>query len=498
MNRRTFLATSAVSLAACATPAPRGSDWPLAGEVDRAITRAMALNMTPGLAVAIYTREGVYTRGFGVTDVDTNAPAHADTAFYIASSTKPLTALALTSLHHRGVFDLNATLGAYAPEAPFPATIGAGDTTFRQMLSHTSGIDNGPVGYRLAFSGQHDAETLWRLLRESTLNTDAPRGQFDYTNVGYNITTVLTDRRMGVVWQDLLDREIFAPAGMTRSSARMSRAAAWSIAKPHTLNGDGALARISLEKTDQTMQSAGGVVMSANDAVRWLELMVENGRIGRRQIIAPEVIATVKEPVAQVAAEFDGYTREAYALGWYHVPYRDQRLLHHFGGFAGFRAHVSLLPTLGVGVAAFANGNQGGPVTDTIANYVYDRMLGKDDADQAFDAALAAAADRRTRITASISNERANRAGRQWTLSRPRDNYAGVYESEAWGRIDVAAAGETLHIWYGAMQATAEPFTQPSSIRVELVPGQGEPIVFEGEGERPAALRTRFGRFQRI
>lgn len=495
MHRRTFLAASAASLAACATP--RRGDWALASEIDAAITRAMALNMTPGLAVAVYSREGVYTRGFGVIDIGTGSAANADTAFYVASSTKPLTALALTRLHHRGEFDLNTTLAAYAPDAPFPVSVGAGETTFRQMLSHTSGIDNGPIGFRLAFSGQHDPETLWRLLSESTLNADAPRGQFDYTNVGYNMTTVLTDRRMGVAWQDLLDREVFTPAGMTRASARMSRAGGWSVARPHTLNGDGALARIALEKTDQTMQSAGGVIMSANDAARWLELMLENGRIGGRQIIAPEAIATVKEPVAPVTAEFDGYTRDAYALGWYHGPYRQERMLHHFGGFAGFRAHVSFIPARGVGVAAFANGAQGGTITDAVANFVHDRMLGAADAAQVFDAALVAGADRRTRAIAAITGDRANRASRSWTLTRPREAYAGVYESDAWGRIEVTAQGEALHVRFGVLQSVAEPFTQPNSIRVELVPGQGEPILFEGEDGQPAGLRTRFGSFSR-
>lgn len=498
MHRRAFLAASAVSLAACATPAVRSGGWALAGELDAAIARAMALNMTPGLAVAVYSREGVYTRGFGVTDVTTNVPADADTAFYIASSTKPLTALALASLHHRGEFDLNATLAAYAPDAPFPAAVGAGETTFRHMLSHTSGIDNGPIGFRAAYTGQHDPETMWRLLAESTANAEAPRGRFEYTNIGYNIATVLTDRRTGVAWQDLLERELFTPAGMTRASARMSRAGGWSVAKPHGLNGEGALSRLYLEKTDQTMQSAGGVVMSANDAARWLELMLENGSVGGRQVLAPEVIATVKEPAAQVGAEFDGYTREAYALGWYHGPYREERMLHHFGGFAGFRAHVSFIPTRGVGVAAFANGDQGRAVTDAVANYIYDRMLDAADAAQVFDAAFTAGAERRTRTAAAIAGDRASRAGRPWTLTHPRDAYAGAYESQAWGRIEVAAAGEALQVRFGALRATAEPFTQPNSIRVEFLPGQGEAILFEGDGPQPASLRTRMARFERL
>lgn len=499
MNRRSFLATSAsAGLAACATNASRSRGWALAGELDAAVARAMALNMTPGLAVAVYTRDGVYTRGFGVTDVSTNARADADTAFYIASSTKPLTSLALATLHQRGAFDLDSTLAAYAPDAPFPSAVGPDQTTFRQMLSHTSGIDNGPVGFRVAFSGQHDPETLWRLLAESTVNVEAPRGRFDYTNVGYNIATVLTDRRLGVAWQDILDREVFGPAGMTHASARISRAAAWSVAKPHALSGDGALSRIYLEKTDQTMQSAGGVIMSANDAARWLELMLAQGRVGGRQVISPDVIEAVKTPIAGVQAELDGYMREAYALGWYHGPYRDQRLLHHFGGFAGFRAHVSFMPAVGVGVAVFANGNQGGAVTDCIANYVYDRVLGANDSTQRFDAALADGAEQRARSISAINGGIASRASRPWTLTRPRTAYAGVYESDAWGSIEVATEGDALRLRYGAMQATAEPFTQPNSLRVEFVPGQGEPVLFEGDGELPEALRTRAASFLRV
>lgn len=497
MNRRAFLtAAAATGLVSCAT-APR-RDFALAADLDVAIARAMALNAAPGLALAVYTREGAFVRGVGVTDIGTGERASTATAFYIASSTKPLTALAIANLHHRRAFDLDATLAAYAPTAPFPAAIQADQTRFRDLLSHTGGIENGPIGYRLAFTGQHDPETLWRLLAYSETNDEAPRGRFDYTNEGYNIATVLTDRGLGLAWQDLLEREIFAPAGMARASARMSRAAAWSVAKPHTLTPEGAAQRAYLEKTDQTMQSAGGIIMSAEDALRWLELMVESGRVGRRQVVAPEVIAAVQQPHAQVGSEFEGYVREAYGLGWYLGPYREDRLVHHFGGFAGFRAHVSFSPARGVGVAAFVNSDQGGGLTDAIANYIYDRTGGADDAQQRFDEALANVAARRDRMAAAISTDRANRATRTWTLTRARTAYAGAYESEAWGRIEVAAQGERLHLRQGALQALAEPFTQPDSVRVEFVPGRGEPIQFEGGGERPDGLRTRFGQFQRV
>lgn len=66
---------------------------------------------------------------------------------------------------------------------------------------------------------------------------------------------------------------------MMHTTARASRAAAagWSVARPH-LAIDGAPRRIYLEKVDRTMQSAGGMLASAGDAARWLELMIADAR----------------------------------------------------------------------------------------------------------------------------------------------------------------------------------------------------------------------------
>ncbi len=504
MNRRSLLLSAgAATLAACASTTPaRSRDFALASDIDAAVARGMAqLGLVPGLSVAVYTREGAYARGFGVADIDTGERADADTAFYIASSTKPLTALALAALDGRGELDLDSTLAGYAPDAPFPESVRAGDVRLRDMLAHTSGIDNAPLGFRVAFTGQHDPETLWRLLSASTPNEDAPLGTFDYTNVGYNIATVLTDRRQGIAWQDLLQREVFSPAGMTRSSARMSLATAngWRVAKPHGMDADGRMQRIYLEKTDQTMQSAGGVIMSANDALRWLELMIEDGRVGGRQVAPAAAIRSTRAPIASVNASFGEYAREHYGLGWYAGRYRDEPMVHHFGGFAGFRAHVSYLPERGVGVAAFVNDDTASfTLVDAIASYVYDLTGGRDDAATRYDEALAGLVRRRDEGIQRSQADRANRAGREWQLTRPKPAYAGAYENPEWGRVEIAATETELAMRYGVLHAVAEPFTRPDSIRVELVPGMGIPVLFTGEGPAPDALLFRNQRFARV
>lgn len=502
MNRRSLLiGTGASALAACvSTPATNTASLPFAADLDARIGAALErISVLPGLSIAVYSRDGVYAKGFGFSDLEARTPVDANTAFYIASSTKPLTALALASLQTRGEFDLDATLASYAPDAYFPDAVRPNDVRFRHLLSHSSGVSNHGAGYRLAFSGEHDPATLWHLLSLSTANTEHPLGQFDYTNEGYNIATILTDRKLGIRWQDLLQREIFEPAGMTRASAYMSRAKAQGfVATPYLASMPEGPTPVYLEKTDQTMQSAGGVVMSAHDGARWIELMVEDGRVGGRQVIPAAAVQMVREQQVSLSAESDGYQRNGYALGWYLGPHRDEAMLHHFGGFAGARAHVSFIPARHIGVTAFANDSTGAaPIVEAIANYIYDRTANRTDADTRFDGAIGDVVTRVERVRSRIAADRTARAGRPWTLTRPRAEYAGHYVSEALGTIEIVVSEREIEVRAGVMHAFASPFTDTDTIRVELAPGQGWPITFEMGASGPTGFSIMGERFAR-
>ena len=117
----------ACTLAACTAPTtepPPENINALGQEVDALVSEAMAaLEYVPGFAVAIYTEQGSYARGYGIADMETGEPITADTAFYIASTTKAFTGLAMNLLHHRGELDLDTSITDYAPTAPFPVEV---------------------------------------------------------------------------------------------------------------------------------------------------------------------------------------------------------------------------------------------------------------------------------------------------------------------------------------------------------------------------------------
>jgi CubicO group peptidase (beta-lactamase class C family) len=504
LTRRGFMALlSAGAVGACTAPRPSGAQrsHALAGEIDAAIERALGLDLAAGFGVAVYSREGRYVRGLGIAAADTRERVSVDTAFYVASSTKSMTALAFALLHARGSLSLDATLAEFSPQSSLPAATRPGEVRLRDLLAHIGGIANEPIELHLAFTGQHDANALWSLLAASEPNAAAPLGRFRYTNVGYNIATILSDRRLGMRWQELLRREIFEPASLTRTTASMSHAqvSRWSIAKPHRLGPSGVRERSYLEKTDQTMHSAGGVIMSAADAARWLELCVEDGRLDGRRCVPAEVVQATRVPIASVGIDFEGYRREAYGLGWYLARHRDRRMLHQFGGFSGFRAHVSYLPEHALGVAIFTNDSTVGlRVINALANYIYDRVGGYADAAQRLEASLQASAASYRAAAGRVVASRGSRANLQPMLSRSHSAYAGAYEHPLWGRVEIRAEGQSLRARYGVLRAVAEPFGKPDALWVELEPGEGEVLQFQGDGPAPAALTLAGRRFIRL
>ncbi len=472
--------SSAALLASCVTAGVHPVPQPLlasGSDFDRVVDEAFDELPLQGVALAVWTPEGVYARGFGVADKESGAETNADTAFYIASSTKSFTALAINILAHRGLIDLDSSLASFAPDAGFDSSLKPQQVTLRSMLTHTSGLEHNPLAYRSAYSGEHDPVMMWRLLSATEENEEAPLGAFDYTNVGYNILTILTDNKLGKNWQDIVADEILSKAGMTHTTAYMSEAksAGWSIAEPHSTIGTGAPKRIDLQKTDATMHSAGGMVMSANDATRWLELMINDGRIDGRQIIPAKIVTETRAPLVKVVATFNGYDRDAYGLGWYVGRYGNDVLVHQFGNFTGARAHMSYMPDRKIGVAVFINDSGAGYFyADVLANYVYDSLLGHESANADYEQAVTGLAEKLQKVNA----EQEKRATREWTLTFPHSVYAGHYENQLYGTVSVVEANDELVVTSGVMHAVAEPFTKSDTIRVELVPGHGEAIAF--------------------
>jgi CubicO group peptidase (beta-lactamase class C family) len=446
------------------------------------------LDLIPGMAVAVvHDTAVVLLQGFGVTDVSSMTPVTPHTPFYIASSTKSFMGTAAALLERRGVWDLEDPMSRWLPAAILPAPLAADAVTLRQLLTHTSRIDNDPIVFRTAYSGEHDRATLLALLAESKVR-DAG---FQYGNIGYVIASLAMDTAAGSNWRDVLADELFEPLGMLRTSAYRSTFDGQVLALPHGVNiGHHAFEIRPYIKRDVNMHAAGGIITTAADLARWLEANLNDGRLDGEQILPAEVVREAQRLHARTDARFHDFVRTGYGLGWYHSTYDGEFVLHHFGNYPGFRAHVSFMPAHRIGVAVLTNESaQGYYVPEFVATAVYDRLLGKPDLEAKYDSVLGFLRADAARVRAAIARDVERRAQRPDSLILPAGAYVGTYTNPQGGTliVDVSNAGR-LRATIGVLTSLMEPIDERSLLRVELIPGSGESIEFFIQGELADSL----------
>ncbi|QNN69752.1 serine hydrolase [Thermomonas carbonis] len=445
-----------------------------------------------GTAVIVVKNGRIAYQGyFGLADIATNTPVDADTVFYIASATKPFFALNALLAEHAGKLDTHTSLQAMFPDARF-RDFDANAVTGKHLLTHTSGIDNVPLGWATAFSGVHDEASLRRLVLASRANAEAPLGTLDYSNIGYNIASLWLDRSDTAPWQAQLQARLFAPLGMRHTTARVSEAEArgWTIAKPHAFVSADRNVPLYLRKTDATMHAAGGMLSTAPDLANFLIAQLDHGKLGRKQVLPASIVHASQQQQVTTDSKYLGFPRDGYAWGWYTGTYKGRRMLHHFGGFAGFHAHLSFMPDANIGLVVLNNEDVlGARLTNVIADVAYGIALNEPGIATNTDARFAQlVVDTGTLEQAALRQRDALKV-RPWRLSLPRAAYAGRYVHADLGEMTVSLqAGDTLAMRWGQLQAVASGYDQPEHVRIELVPNSGNVLEFVVDAGKVEAL----------
>ncbi len=440
-----------------------------------------------GLSLAVVKDDQIiYEHYHGFADMDKGKKVDENTLFYIASATKSFTALSALILDNKGKLDLDKSLSAYFPEVNFAPELKADHITGHDLLLHTSGIINWPIINSTAYTGIHDQNQLLEQLSQLTkVNQKAPLGKFQYSNLGYNILSMIIERELDMDWQSVLEEEIFKPLQMDHTTARISTADqnGWEVARPHSqLNDQNKLGRLLLEKKDNTMHAAGGMITTSQDMARWLIMELNNGKIDGKQIFDT---ALIKKSVLSHVSQDKKYMelkRFGYGYGWNQgTTNHGDTLVHHFGGYVGFHSEVSFIPSKNVGVVIMANeSNTGRYLSFLLTSYAVDYFSGREDIDAYYQNKLKEYSKTIVVLKDKVKKKYIKLSERQWQLELPFSSYAGRYTSDLFGTLTIEHLGENRLIASSGNLKSVEatPYKNVNSIRVEMVPGSGSGIQF--------------------
>ncbi|MEZ4954953.1 MAG: serine hydrolase domain-containing protein [Saprospiraceae bacterium] len=237
-------------------------------QLDTFINNKLQSLHIPGLSLAV-VEEGkiIYTKGYGLANLENQTPARPETNFLIASVTKSFTATAIMMLWEEGKFSLEDSIGQYLEDLPAhwnPLTI-------RQLLNHTSGVPyNIEPKPPCQFEFDCNHYTLKNYLQEvACLPLNFPPGtEWRYSGTaGYTLLGMLIEKLSGKTYWEFLDVRIFSPLGMNETGPIdytkliTNRASGYNFENGEFLNS---------EQLDPVGEFAsGGLMSTVLDLAKW-------------------------------------------------------------------------------------------------------------------------------------------------------------------------------------------------------------------------------------
>lgn len=289
-----------------------------ADEVDDYLRAQMERNHIPGLSVAI-VRDGkvVKLKGYGLANLEWDAPVTPDTAFQLASATKPLTGTALMLLVEEGKIALDDRISKYLPDAP-QAWSGI---TVQHLVTHSSGIRD-DLGQKKVTTVEDAVKAAAELPLAYRPGEKSAYGLSDYV-----VLMHIIERVAGKPFQTFLRERLFDPLGI--SATRFDN----MVENGPIRTSDVVKRRASVYNweggTQQTFAflyapwaySAGGLYASAADLATWV-VALDTGRLLK------------KESREQMWAgrKLGGGKENPFGMGWVIGSYHGRRTAGHSGG----------------------------------------------------------------------------------------------------------------------------------------------------------------------
>jgi CubicO group peptidase (beta-lactamase class C family) len=430
-------------------------------DLELLIAEAMDEWKVPGLSIAVVENgEVALLRAYGLRDVEAGLKVTTDTQFLIGSTSKSFAATDLALLVDERRLDWKKPVRDYIPEFRLHDAIATDRITVRDLLCHHSGL---PRHDWIWIPGDLSPDQMLAAMRYLEPSEDI-RSTYQYNNLGYLVASMVAERISGQSWTEFTRARLTDKLHMTVTFTVEDLAAAADAAVPYWMDGD---TRLRSKLWPIRATAAGGINTSIASFANWLRLHLDKGEFEGQRLLSPALVRELQTPRVHIAtSEYAEYGDTHYGLGFRLYSYRGERVVWHGGGWIGWGTLMTILPDRGIGVAVFTNRDQS-VVPDILANYVFDRVCGKEPIPW-----LDRFRERRRKTVAQLDVDRQAHKATRRPDTRPSHelaDYAGDYDHPGYGRITITHAECTLHWAYRGM---SEPLAHRHYDTFELPDGR--------------------------
>jgi CubicO group peptidase (beta-lactamase class C family) len=298
--------------------------------IDATLQSYVDRNLIAG-AVALVLRDGrpAYQKAVGWADKEANRPMRMDTMFRIASQTKAITSVVALSLVEEGKLSLNDQVGAYIPsfakttvavrsESGSSIVPAKRPITIRDLLTHTAGISYGVephianeygakglgpsagMGWYFADKDEPICASIERL---GTLPFVAQPGEAWVYGYNTDVLGCVIERVAGQSLDKAIAARVTGPLGMSDTHFFVEANQRDRLAAVYASGADGRAVRAAeggrgqgsyVDGPRRSFAGGAGLVSTARDYARFLEMIRGNGALDGIRILSPRAVAMMR------------------------------------------------------------------------------------------------------------------------------------------------------------------------------------------------------------
>lgn len=301
-------------------------------------------NRAVGLVAAVVRgNDTLLFKGYGRADAEWDVPMPSDAMFEVGSVAKQFTAAAILQLRDAGKLSLDDDITKWLPDFNT-----RGNTVpLRRLLDHTSGIvglTELPEFGLLVVNPRFPRDSGYALINRQPFQFPTGEAQI-YNNSAFWLLGLVVEKASGMSYEDYVEKQIFEPLGMRRSS--YCNSSEHVSRRAHGYAVQNGVIRRAPTNVHTWPFSAGSICSTAGDLVTWVRAL-HGGRV-----LSPASYTEMITP-----AQLKDGTPLRYGMGL--SVGRDSRglmYIGHGGGIAGFTSEAGWYPEAQMAVVVLTNTN---------------------------------------------------------------------------------------------------------------------------------------------
>lgn len=335
---------------------------------DQKMQLEQAGSKIPGMAVALVKDSStVFSKGYGLRDVENNLSVDENTLFHIASTHKSMNAMLIATLVDDEVVAWDNPVTEYYPSFELGSAASTNSVTLSHLLSMSSGI---PGTAEDLLTDDPTTDDVFLAAKQATL-LGAPSTQFSYSNISASIAgyvgviaSVGSDQALFANYSNLLKSKVLEPIGMSNSTIYASVAQhSGNLSKTYSVATSGDITFVASSDEDGDVLAPSGALKSnVKDMALYLSTQLNQGVApNNNRVVSAANLQKTKQPIL-----------DDYAMGWEQVTYNNTLVIMHTGGYDGFVSVLVLIPSYDIGLVLLVNSESGEELTENAHEMLVD------------------------------------------------------------------------------------------------------------------------------